>query len=609
MNRRVVITDTYENHFVGKDFFVISTQKTIRDKYLRSDTEAIYLYDSKLYSEKETQIAIDAINRGIDECCIFENAKYMYWHIFQSHDTRNVRTVVFVNLLFREILKRGQIDTIYIKESADNKYLSDAAFFWGKTYGIKVTRRANSFQKRIACLVRNHFVLLARIVWMFRRYKLLNKMLIVARNADKNGREYNTGEYEIGYLLDTDRVTHFQMTMKDAEHFIDRAKGYKIICLFAPDNCRKLNQKGVSADNMEDWLDRSVLYKKVNEYKNYLKRALKIFNGHMNIEKYYMLAFRFMLLEHFYYHAYENYLYDAIFESYYLFNHFKKFTFDGWSWPRQEWGAYIYKGSNTKIYGKVSYMVVGGMKWVDPFPEIYDEIFIPQIGTDYKRRYDAIKKAVKYISIKSENYYATWKDHYEQRKTDYYSAKKRIEVLYAPSGAKFDYYRTDDDFINKTIDIIASKNIKLYVKLHPDEGAMTITKTRQHINLLGEKVQYIEKGESIDNYIKNCDLVITDLSTLIMQAVSMRKAVIADVSSFIIPPEFVVDLRRLACVAATEEELREYMDAILTSPHSLFEWADQEIAFQDKYFLDREKNDGYDFWNYVLEAETKEEIV
>lgn len=117
--------------------------------------------------------------------------------------------------------------------------------------------------------------------------------------------------------------------------------------------------------------------------------------------------------------------------------------------------------------------------------------------------------------------------------------KDKVTILWAPSNPFRGLY-TYGDFMKDTSEVISQcgkiSGCTLYIKNHPNiDGYL-----EQWFKSLGDSydyVQYIEKSESIDEYISSADIILTTPSTVIIDCARLKKPVICITSkpSFMSP--------------------------------------------------------------------------
>ena len=113
-------------------------------------------------------------------------------------------------------------------------------------------------------------------------------------------------------------------------------------------------------------------------------------------------------------------------------------------------------------------------------------------------------------------------------------------------------------------------------------------------------VTYIDDNSGISELIEEADVVITDISTVFMEAMSIQKPIVLELSSLFLPNEKVTTLEAFATVTTDMEELQCLVNKISSDNSYCWKWMEKVIDKQNNYFRSRQRMSGENYWDYIL---------
>ncbi|MBQ6886196.1 MAG: CDP-glycerol glycerophosphotransferase family protein [Lachnospiraceae bacterium] len=364
----------------------------------------------------------------------------------------------------------------------------------------------------------------------------------------------------------------------------EELKTYKLLCLNAREAEEYFKKNGIATDNMEEWLTKETVYKKTREYGKFVKKLLrakkKDFKScyiNMNITQ----TVRYFIIMHFLWNVPRNIEIDSICYDYFKKNYYAVINSHGDSNFIETRATYMNtRNADTRLFRQEGLMIFN----VPRYESYCNMISIRFFCNDSKRYEELMRQGwkgnayfigdIQYIPKFMEQYNGCQKIE---------KAFKEISVLWAPSYVVRGYttYNTFQENNEKILSCFNENGWKLYVKFHPNQQENQVKKyKKQYEN--SKNIQFVNKDDSIYEWIEKADIIITDKSLLVFDGITAGKPVMVlcgplHYSLMSIHEKGVQIYQRI-------EEMMEELKSIENDWDFFLQWRKETIKRQDNYF-------------------------
>ena len=161
---------------------------------------------------------------------------------------------------------------------------------------------------------------------------------------------------------------------------------------------------------------------------------------------------------------------------------------------------------------------------------------------------------------------------------------ERVKVLWAPSATLPGHtsYKTFYDNCSAIMEMFERNGWKLYVKFHPGQVDSQVECFRD-LYTTSKNIEFVDKKESIFDWMPKMDMVITDKSLTAFDAITERKPIM------IICGEHHYELMKRHSegmhIFTSFEKLESELSKLQNDRNFFTKWSEDTIKRQDAYFL------------------------
>lgn len=476
------------------------------------------------------------INRSFENV-ITRKPHYLYElnHLCEGGLTGAYAKYLYAADFFLTLVHRYNVDTIFCGEvpySLEALALKDVAA--SKGIAFKFIKKHRGTKKRLKDrLFFSQNLLINIIVSIVTHFKCFAD---IKKIAAKNRVDKVKSNYDMGFILTSDLEKHINWLLEELAE-LERELNCCVFCYHADEAKEKLLAMGKIAKSIEAYYDAKTAKK---SYVDYLLDCYAIFREVKKIRDVY---FQSIDVSKTIYHMYitnlfreklQDILYEGFVYSFLQKNHADLITGNG---DTNYISTKIFYFNTKKLnHDSTFYKNVVGFDLVDcvkanlvhePYSYIINLRFFIE-GSTYLR-------ALKNNGWKGKYYYLP----YTKNASIFYKYKalreginiKNPRILWAPSYPVqgqyplFNFLEDNEKVIGEFIDL----EVDLKIKYHPHQEAGQIEQFVKKYNDYGN-IEFINRYENIAEYIETSDIVITTLSTVILDAAIRNKLVVCIVN-------------------------------------------------------------------------------
>lgn len=472
----------------------------------------------------------------------------------------------------------NMIECMLAEEIAQKKKIKLKKHYTGiRNYHVTNNLGIAAYLKYVECFIREMI-----------KFATLKKR--AESNTDKQCKDYQLG------------IFHWNNTKKE----IDRAstwvygmkaefKTYRMAVLNAGQAAAHFRSEGIDVDNMEDWMTKETLQSRKEEYGKLIKKCLQairnefeFFFNDLNITK----TVRHFIYIHLLCDVPTFLEIDSICHDYFKKNRFKVIN--------------CYEESNSIGTRAIFYatrdvqtvMYYKGNLRVDDFPRY--EPYPDMIGIRF-----FCKDSAKYDSLIKQGWNGQahfigdiwWIPKFAERyknRDKVVTTPKEISVLWAPS-VFLRVYTTYNTFRRNNIRMLQQfkeNGWKLYVKFHPSQIDDPV-KELYELYSDCENIQFVDKNESIYDWIKKVDIIISDRSGSFFDSIIEGKPVMALCSSPLHYSHMKQHEKGIIIYQNIEDMFSE-LSKIENDGYYYQQWRKKTVTRQDDYFRSYMQEEGED---------------
>lgn len=599
---KLVVTDLLPKKQIIDSIYIVTTKEDVLKAYREIGVDGIRADESTGILSEEISTILDHINKCmIEETDIYMDHKLqMLWEITDCPgENISTRIGTVFSIIKKCILlldKKFDFAEIYYGKSNKDvcNVIEKILKFKGVSYHIHFGEIGGRFSFFInqsnSCLK----PLLLNVISIISIAKLMYYCLFSHKNKKKKA-------YTFGAAMCSDAVRIYNWVLDTIDE-IKKFDSYKILCMECRTTYSKFLKLGIEADLMEEWTNWNITQNKLTEYFKLRRKVKKNINRKYKFQ-YFEVDFseviRNILDIYIYSDMLKKYRWNIVCASYFKYNSYK--LIEPWctsSYPETR-VFYINTEKSTKYcrcYPCILYFYKGLERW----PEIFDVIFFSTIGMDLKKEFERYKwKGKSYFSdLKEEKLYERWYEKKNIFEIECKNEGNKLTIFYAPSGPTNNIC-TIGDVVGKSymiLDYAKLQDINFICKFHPNNKDCDQIKDLMKKYQVYNNITFANVTEDAQRYIQKSDIIITDVSTIILDGIVARKPVIC----FLSPREYeiinylssnVLMFLDISDLAFCLEEIQEnnYFNS----------WKKQRLACQDEVF--RDKSVGVNRWSKLRE--------
>lgn len=479
-----------------------------------------YLVDSDEPTKaKETWKIIKIINDIIKNTST-ENPNWLYElsYLIEGGFASDITELLYYIRVVLEYISDKNVDCFYcdVTDSSAGRAMECIA------HSFKLRYRTRPKGKNIFCIKK--YFKESFLAYRFREVRLLFKKIYIKYKSQKLGYLND----EIWVLHGSDALKHIIWQKESVDYYLHNFR-YRIICLNAPHANDWFHENGINSINIEsvfhvlDWFKSVIsVNRDIGKVIKKLLKNLELYSRGIDITKICMTLSVHYIKKNALRVALDYSLIDRFVKR----NNVMLITGDGDTNNINnrmfyERGAYYRK--NIKFYKEIVNCPVlseSSLNIFEPYSNLFQiRIFPPNSLFPDILRAQGWKGEVRY-SAKGDN---SNKIVVRRRQ------KGKISILWAPSYPALGVYSLGN-FLKDNEEVIEQLchiNCDVYVKYHPTQEEGQI---RTILGKYDKKAHFIPKEESVLDYIRMCDAVITTPSNIVLDAIDMQRYVICIVS-------------------------------------------------------------------------------
>ena len=560
--------------------YVSENNKNIIVKYLESPK-------THLDYQEETFEIIDWINDKISKGCDDEN-KYLY-HIGCSLDigdiSHDILEALMIHDMLRNILENYNIGfiTCYYNElyASEIENLIYAKKEQGFNLKVISNLKKDSDYFRLWLLNKFGIGVLKAIQTV---NSILNHTKSLAQKTKKSKKDFNVLKCDMGIVLYGARQKNYNWTSGYLEELQQNDISSHVIAIDTK-VAEQWREWGYSADSPLEYINNKLLRDGYRQYTQDIKRInnelKKNFDNYqhskLNIEQ-----LKMIIKVHLDYKVFDALILDKCSELYFKLHRFKIIDLNVSSnYMMSKISYYNVKkcGYNTVFKAGVRDLriMARGLEY-EPFGNIPDFEFLVSERDKGKIR-DNVRTHRKTYIVKNTAYSDLFYNNVFKDK----EYNMDLSVVWAPSYPALgvtnysSFKRTGEliiDFFNR------NNNAKLFIKFHPNQAEQEISGF--YAKNRSKNIKFSLKGDNIVKVMENVDIVITNCSLTIIDAVLQQKAVICVVDK--VEYELVRQHEKGIVIITKYENLEELLEQLKSNEIYRQQWLDDCLEKQNLYF-------------------------
>ncbi len=391
-------------------------------------------------------------------------------------------------------------------------------------------------------------------------------------------------KYEFGQAMCSDEIRMINWL----NELIEQMEGviqYRILCLKCPKAYKFFKRKNIPTDFMEQWVCFKILIKKTLEFRrlsNIVKRKLKQ-DFNLSFQR---VDVTDVIKEYLYYYntflMFKRYEDNIICASYFKSNRFN--WIEPWcvsTYPETR-VFFLNAGNETKYSRIYDTMVYKDELCYEKYPQIFTAAFFSPIGYDCIKIFEKNKwiKNKYYFNIQTTGLYKKW----VQAESNEKERDTQIVILWAPSNPLRNVTTLESMIVktNLVLDEILKRGYRGICKLHPNLSNLSVIKEELGARIKVDNICFVDNKADISSCIKEADVVITDISTVIFEGISYRKPVIC----FLNKQQYdIIDYMVDYINIYTDIELMfEHLHSVFEDINYFNQWRSEYIKKQNKIF-------------------------
>lgn len=542
----------------------------------------IPLENEKPMPSAETWALLDKINNilrevvGTERSWIYE-AGYQIEGKVLAQDCSDILSIMEI---IEQIFDQPVLDEIILYPTADNMIECMLTEEIARKKKIKLSKHYGSMRN---FLFRQNFGIIAYLKYIRNFLRARIKFALLQKKARKNT-DKKKKEYQLG-------IFHASNAPKDISYVDTWVYGlkaefetYRMACWNAGQAAAHFRSKGIAVDNMEDWLTRETLQSREIEYRRLIKKCLKALCSEFEFS-YHDLDISKTVRHFIFNHLIGAVAYclelDSICNDYFKKNSFKTIGGIGNTNSMQPRAIYYAtRDAQTVLYKKDDLGVFDVPKY-EPYPDMISVRFFCKASAEYNGLIEHEWKGKAYF-IGDTRYIPKWVERCKKKK-EIITTPKMISVLWVPSYM-IRGYTTYNAFKENNVRILQQfkeNGWKIYVKFHPRQIDEQVKELYEQYSDC-ENIQFLDKNESIYDWIEKADIIISDRSLSIFDSIVEGKPVMVICSP--LHYSMLSAHERGIHIYQNMEDLFLELDNIENDWYYYQQWRDKTVTRQDDYF-------------------------
>lgn len=492
--------------------------------------------DKEIFSE-DTWYIIDAINERIESIKL-KNSSYLYKgnYLIEGGLAGAIADLLYSIDIFQSIIFDRKIDVVYCDrncEIADIRALQAVALskdikFCYLSGGIgNVSELKRWFFKSYPCGIGS--IISFKII--------LDSLINTVKISRKNLKDKKENQYDLAIILVSNANKHINWLLNSLKNFTEDLK-YCIFCMNADKAKEKLKECGKEAKSVEANFRMKYFWQSIFTYIKDARLISKAINNDVSFS-FQNIDIKNIIVSLYIRSLREEKLFNVIYEKIILdflkLNRAYLLTGDGdTNFISNQIFYYVSKelGAVTKFYKDntgIGIINVEGRVF-EPYAHIMEIRFFTKEST--------YLKALLANGWNGKIFYLpdlVYMESYKKYKNIVRKFNDKVNILWAPSYPFKGHYSMqsfllDNEFVIKEC---KDKDVELYIKYHPNQDEFFTNEFKEQSRNINN-IHFVNKQDTIEDFIENSDIVITTPSTVIMDAALKKKLVIClvDVYSY-----------------------------------------------------------------------------
>ena len=580
---KLIVTDLILHTEINDATYVVTTKGDIAKKY----KNAILINIAQKITSEEVEKILNKINYCIMDIIGTDEKMQMLWYMTDCHGESTSRMIINLYNIIKQcyILEDIDIEQAELYYSMSNRQVCEVIrnFLINQKISFLSNYDELSARDRVAYLVR-HSVRGGDYAYF--NFKSIFSVIQLIRYSFFHLRKPKRVEYDFGMAICSDGIRIYNWLLGDINSISQFE--YKILCMGANKTYYRLKKSGICADRMEEWVELKEVRRKFKEFfklrrliKENFRDKYKFIYQRMD----YSMVMREYLVEYLYREMMGRYEMHIICASYFKYNSFK--AIEPWCISSYPQTRIFYINKNRERFCRYYPFQYTPYRSKEKWPEIFDIAFFSPIGYDV--RGDFIKSCPNvesyYHNLKDEYLYREWVKNKREEKWQEY--KKKITILYAVPGT--DYNRQIYDIISKVeqfLENVKETSWQVLCKFHPEDGkkesVIELAKRYEAFN----NILFLDSSEGIEKNIEQADLIITGISTTILDGISARKPILIYLAEE--EKKSISYLDNIVEIYTDIKSLNMCLEKIMNIDY-FYQWRRERIEKQDEFFSENQK--------------------
>lgn len=536
----LIICDNYEElNFILRRYqikvengsFLVATKNAGFFVQMQNNKEykAVFLESDRQLPEEEVWTIINKINSIISNCYLNKSC-YLYESMYLMEGNgvpMQISNLILAVDSLVNVVNSNNIIQIYFLVKRKYALEYQVALLLKRQMKIKLFRIYKKERNQAQISLRKHFATNSYDFGLFILLKIANIQTFIRMWALR-GKKFVSKKIinnDIGILFSVDAIKHVNWLIPFLQ-ILQEKFSYNIICVNAQNSHKKFVEEGYIAGNVESYFKPIECIKDIYDYikdsgkiLRSLKKMDKVYYQKVDLTKKIISYLKLYLWDEVFQHI----LYENALKSFYKFNKFMLITASG--------------DSNFMV-NKISYFLTNKEK----LPPIFfkDQSGIDVFEINIKEPYSNIFQ-IRFLPSKKEEQKlrdngwegkACFAAGTVYKKIDKIREKSqlenRIKILWAPSQVVIGQNSIKAFSLNNQMILSAAKsaNYELFVKYHIRENDELIEEIATSFGQIGN-IHLVDKREPIEPLLESVDLVLTNASTVLFDAIIQQKPVVS----------------------------------------------------------------------------------
>lgn len=458
---------------------------------------------------------LDQINEIVD-LCAEEEYSYLFhitYGIEGGFPSRIAQMIINLDLICK-VVREYEIDEIYLYDKKENWIINESIFLYAESRGIACHIMNNDGSETTLKTLKS----MGRIEADIDNFLTEERQKIESIIEGKKEKIQNSGirSEEVGvlYCCKVPYNKHVEWTLKRTEAIGGRVK---VICFYDTEDVVKFRNAGLPVDCMEDYFGRAEFMEECREAKhrreailNALQRRLHVSYLQMDLSAYFILKLR----NHYYRELSSRVYVNVCAKNYFERNRFQYINI----WVNTGFWETLLCYANTRKNGAKLFSIdsISFIRFMlkQPYQNMLSAVFLPNKETFEIAYTESFTGKTCFIP-----------DYVWKNKNVFKADGIKTKIGFLPTGVVqgfttfYFYYNVLFPLIKKLLD-----NYEVHFKYHPGLNDCWEEDVKREYGDR-DNFKFYNQWEFINNVMDRCDFIITDISSVALDAAAAGKAV------------------------------------------------------------------------------------